>query len=82
MLSISFTYFYEKSQIHPVIYNIACKIYHHQNIRKKEQLKYYLDFVIYDDSIAVTMVDESGTCTFLIDNFNDYMTIFSNINSS
>ena len=82
MPSTFFTYFYERSQIHPAIYDIAHKIYHHQNIRRKGQLKYYLEFFIYDDSIAVTIEEESGTYTFLIDNFKDYMTVFSNINSS
>ena len=82
MLSISFTYFYERSQIHPKIYDIAHKIYHHQNTRKKEQLNCYLDLVVYDDSIAITIEDECGTCTFLIDNFTNYIIIFNDINSS
>ena len=82
MPSTSFTCFYERFQIHPVIYDTVHKIYHHQNIRKKEQLKYSLEFVTYNDSITVTIEDESGTHTFLIDNFHDYITIFSDINSS
>ena len=73
MLSISFTYFYERSQIHPVIYNTGRKIYPHQNTRMKEQLRCYLDLVVYDDSITITIEDECGTCTFLIDNFTDYI---------
>ena len=82
MLSISFTYIYERSQIHKIIYDIACKIYHNQNTRKKEQLNCYLDLVVYDDSIAITIEDECGIHTFLIDNFSDYIIIFNDINSS
>ena len=76
MLSISFTYFfYKRSRIHPRIYDIACKIYHHQNIRKKEQLNCHLD-LIYDDSIAVTIEDKCGTHTVLIYTFTDYIIYF------
>ena len=82
MLSISFTYFYKRSCIHPRIYDIACKIYCHQNTRKKEQLNCHLDLVVYDNSIAITIEDKCGTCTFLIDNFTDYITIFHDITSS
>ena len=84
MLSISFTYFYKRSQINPRIYDIACKIYHHQNTRKKEQLNCYLDLdlVVYDNSIIITIQDKCGTCTFLIDSFTNYITIFNDINSS
>ena len=82
MLSISFTYFYKRSHIHPRIYDIAGKIYCNQNIRKKEQLNCHLDLVVYDDSIAVTIEDECGTCTFLIDNFTHYITIFHSNNSN
>ena len=81
MLLISFTYFYEKSHIHPRIYDIAHKIYHHQNTRKRE-LNCYLNLVVYDNSITITIEDKCGTRAFLIDNFIDYITIFNYINSS
>ena len=55
MLPTLFTYFYEISQIHPKIQDIAHKIYHHQNNTKAEQLKYLLYFIIYDDSITITI---------------------------
>ena len=64
MLPTLFTYFYERFQIHPAIYDTAHKIYHHQSIRKKGQQKYHLDFVIYDDPITITIKDNFGTCTF------------------
>ena len=63
-------------------YDIACKIYCHQNIRKKEQLNCHLDLVVYDNSIAVTIEDKCDTCTFLIDTFTDYITIFHSIKSN
>ena len=81
MLSISFTYFYQRSCIYQKNYDIACKIYHHQNITKKEQLNCHLDLVVYDYSIGMTIEDECGICTFLIDTFTDYITIFHSINS-
>ena len=82
MLSISFTYLYRRSFICPRIYDIACKIYHHQNIRKTEHFNYHLDLVVYDDSIGITIEDKCGPCTFLVDTFTDYITIFYSINSN
>ena len=61
---------------------LLSKIYHHQNTRKKEQLSCYLDLVVYDDSISLTIEDECGTHTFLINNFTNYIIIFNDINSS
>ena len=44
-----------------------------------EHLKYHLDFVIYDDSIAVTIEDDSDVCTFLINTFSDFIIILEDI---
>ena len=44
--------------INPWIYDIASKVYHHQNTRRKEQLNCHLDLVVFDDSIAVTTKDK------------------------
>ena len=72
-----------RSLIHQGIQYIAHKIYHHQNIRKRGgQQNYHLDFVIYDDSIAIMIEDDSGAHTFLIDNFNDYMMILNAVDTS
>ena len=79
MLPTFFTYFYDRSQIHQTIHDTVHKIHHHQSIRMKGQLKYHLDFVICDDSITITIEDDSGTSTYLIDNFNDYMTILKDM---
>ena len=64
----------------PRIYDIACKIYCHLNIRNKEDFNCCLDLVVYDDSIGITIEDECATCTFLIDTFTDYITIFHSLN--
>ena len=64
----------------PRIYDIVCKIYHHLNIRNKEDFNCCLDLVVYDDSIGITIEDECSTCTFLIDTFTDYITIFHSLN--
>ena len=47
--------FYKRSHIHPRIYDITSKIYHHQNTRKKEQLNCHLDLVVYDNSITIVI---------------------------
>ena len=64
----------------PRIYDIACKIYRHLNIRKKEHFNCCVDLVVYDDSIGVTMEDECGTHTFLIDTFTDISQYFIVLN--
>ena len=45
----------------------------------REHLNYHLDFVIYDDSIALTIEDDFDVCTFLIDTFSDYILILEDI---
>ena len=35
--------------------------------------------IVYDDSIGITIEDTSSTCTFLIDSFSDYITIFHSL---
>ena len=62
----------------PRIYDIACKMYRHLNVRNKEDFNCCLDLVVYD-SIGVTIEDESATRTFLIDTFADYITIFHSL---
>ena len=60
----------------PRIYDIACKIHHDLEVRNKEDFNCCLDLVVYDDSIGITIEDSCNTCTFLIDTFTDYITIF------
>ena len=64
----------------PRIYDIACKTYHHLNVRNKGDFNCCLDLVAYDDSIGITIEDECATHTFLIDTFADYITIFHSLN--
>ena len=45
----------------PRIYDIACKIYHHLNIRNKEDFNCCLDLVVYAHSIGITIEDECAT---------------------
>ena len=60
----------------PRIYNIACKISCHLEVRSKNYFNCCLYLVVYDDSIGITIEDNYITCTFLIDTFADYITIF------
>ena len=76
MLSVSFVYLYKKLLMCPRIYDIACKISHHLEIRGKGNFNCCLDLVVYDDSIGITIVDNCITLTFLIDTFAEYITIF------
>ena len=76
MLSVSFTYLYKRFFMCPRIYDTACKIYHDLEVRNKEHFNCCLDLVVYDDSIGITIEDDCVTCTFLIDTFADYITIF------
>ena len=77
MMSTSFTYFYERSQIQPTIHMILQKIYYQNSMQQQcEQPKHHLDFVIFDDYITVTIKeDDSDSHTFLIDTFFEYFTI-------
>ena len=79
MLSVSFTYLYKRFSMCPRIYDIACEIYRDLEVRSKEHFNCCLDLVIYDDSIGITIEDNCITCTFLIDFFADYITIFHSL---
>ena len=35
--------------------------------------------IVCDDSIGITIEDASTTCTFVIDTFSDYITIFHSL---
>ena len=76
MFSVSFVYLYNRFSMSPRIYDIACKISHHLEVRDKGKFNCCLDLVIYDDSFAITIEDNYITWTFLIDTFVDYITIF------
>ena len=76
MLSVSFLYPYKRFSISPKIYDIVCQIHHHLRIRGKGKFNCSLLLVVYDDSIGLTIEDASTTCTFIIDSFSDYITIF------
>ena len=60
----------------PRIYDIACKIYHHLEVRGKEKCNCCLHLFVYDDFIEITIEDNCSSHTFLIDTFSDYITIF------
>ena len=55
----------------PRIYDIACKIYHHLEVRGKGKFNCCPDLVVYDDSIGITIEDNCSISTFLIDTFAD-----------
>ena len=76
MLSVSFVYLYKRFSMSLRIYDIACKIYHHLEVRGKGKFNCCLDLVVYDDSIGITIEDSCSIHTFLIDNFSYYITIF------
>ena len=63
----------------PRVYSMACKIYCHLYMRKKEHFQCCLDIVVYDDSIGITIEDSCNTCTFLIDTFADHITVFHSL---
>ena len=63
----------------PRIYDIACKIYYHLEVRGKGKFNCCLDLVVYDDSIGITIEDNCSICTFLIDTFSDYTKIFHSL---
>ena len=67
MLSVSFVYLYQRFSMSPRIYDIACQIYHHLQVRGK------------GITIGITIEDACSTCTFLIDTFSDYITIFHSL---
>ena len=63
----------------PRIYDIACKISHHLEVRGKGKFNCCLDLVIYDDSIGIAIKDNCITQIFLIDTFANYITIFHSL---
>ena len=76
MLSVSFLYPYKRFSVSSKIYDIICQIYHHLRIRGRGNFNCSLLLVVYDDSIGITIEDASTTCTFVLDTFSDYITIF------
>ena len=82
MPSVSFLYLYKRFSISSRIYDIACQIHHHLQIRGKEQFNCSLLLIVYDNSIGITIEDTSNTCTFLIYTFSDYITIFHSLPNS
>ena len=76
MLSVSFVYPYKSFSVSSKIYDIVCQIHHHLIIRGRQNFNCSLHLVVYDDSIGITIEDASTACTFLIDMFSDYITIF------
>ena len=58
------------------IYDIACKIDHHLEIRGKGKFNCCLHLIVYDDSIGITIEDNCITLAFLIDTFANYITVF------
>lgn len=79
MLSVSSTYFYNRFFVSPNIHDVVHKIYRHLNVTEKVHFNCCLDLAVYDDSIGLTIEDEYRTCTFLIDNFADYIAIFTSL---
>ena len=49
----------------PRIYDIACKIYHHLEVRGRGKFNYCLDLVVYDDSIVIKIEDNCSVCNIL-----------------
>ena len=79
MLSVSFLCLYRRFSISSKIYDIVNHIHHHLRVRVKGKFNCSLLFIVYDNSIGITIEDTSSTCTFLIDTFSDYMTIFHSL---
>ena len=79
MLSISFLYPYKSFSVSPRICDIVYQIHHHLRIRGRGNFNCSLLLVVYDDSNGLTIEDASTACTactFVIDTFSDYITIF------
>ena len=79
MISMSFVYLYKRFSISPRIHNIAHQIHHHLQVRGKGKFNCSLCLIVYNDSIGITIEDTSSACTFLIDAFSDYITIFHSL---
>ena len=76
MLSISFLYPYKSFSVSAKICNIVCQIHHHLQIRGRGNFDCSLLLVVYDNSIGLTIDQASTACTFVIDTFSDYITMF------
>ena len=57
MLSVSFVCLYKRLLMRPRIYDIACKISHHLEVRGQGNFNWCLHLVVYDDSIGITIED-------------------------
>ena len=57
MLSVSFVFSYKRLSMCPRIYDIACNISHHLEVRGKRYLNCCIYLVVYDDSIGITIED-------------------------
>ena len=79
MLSMSFLYPYKRFSVSSNIYDIICQIHHHLRVRGRGKFNCSLLLIVYDDSIGITIEDASTTCTFVIDTFSDYITIFHSL---
>ena len=79
MLSVSFLYLHKRFSMSPKIYDIINHIHHHLRVRGKGKFNCSLHFIVYDDSIGITIEDAYSKCTFLIDTFSYYMTIFHSL---
>ena len=79
MLSMSFLYLYKRFCVSSRIYDIVCQIHHHLQVRGKGKFNCSLLLIVYNDSIGITIEDASSTCTFLIETFSDYITIFHSL---
>ena len=76
MVPTLFTYIYDDSITDQRILELAHKIYQQQTVWKKQmQQKNHFHFIIYDDSIAIIIKEQSNTNTFIIDTFNNYKLI-------
>ena len=79
MLSVSFLYIYRRFSISSTIFDIVCQIQRHLRIRGNGKFNCFLLLIVYDNSIGITIEDTSSSCTFLIDSFSDYITIFHSL---
>ena len=61
------------------MYDIICQIHHPLRIRGRGKFNCSLLLIVYEDSIGITIEDASTTCTFVIDTFSDYITIFHSL---
>ena len=82
MLPVSFLYPYKSFSVSARICDIVCRIHHHLQIRGRGNFNCSLLLVVYDNSIGLTIEDASTSCTFIIDTFSDYITIFHTLRRS